>query len=42
VMALVEWNRRRFEAVKGVVDDYLKKCGRQWVDMDSLFNFKLA
>jgi DNA polymerase alpha subunit A len=42
VMALVEWNRRRFETVKSIVDSYLKKCGRQWVDMDSLFNFKLA
>ncbi|KAF5857725.1 DNA polymerase alpha catalytic subunit [Aspergillus alliaceus] len=41
VAALVEFNRARFETIKGVVDAYLKKCGRQWVEMDSLFRFML-
>lgn len=39
--ALVEFNRTRFGTIKGVVDGYLKKCGRQWVEMDSLFRFML-
>ncbi|THC96995.1 hypothetical protein EYZ11_003551 [Aspergillus tanneri] len=42
VAALVEFNRARFGTIKGVVDGYLKKCGRQWVEMDSLFRFMLA
>lgn len=37
VLALAEHNRVRFGTVKGVVDKYLDKCGRQWVAMDSLF-----
>ncbi|KAI1944151.1 DNA-directed DNA polymerase alpha catalytic subunit pol1 [Ophidiomyces ophidiicola] len=37
VLALAEWNRARFGTVKSVVDGYLKKCGRQWVEMDVLF-----
>ncbi|KMU91309.1 DNA polymerase alpha catalytic subunit [Coccidioides immitis H538.4] len=41
VLALVEWNRTRFGTMKGVVDEYLKKCGRQWVEMDVLFGFAL-
>ncbi|KAK2813612.1 hypothetical protein FQN50_000007 [Emmonsiellopsis sp. PD_5] len=41
VLAMVEWNRTRFGTVKGVVDGYLKKCGRQWVEMDVLFGFAL-
>ncbi|KAL2368634.1 DNA polymerase alpha subunit A [Blastomyces gilchristii SLH14081] len=41
IMAMVEWNRPRFETLKGVVDAYLKKCGRQWVDMEVLFGFAL-
>lgn len=41
VAALVEWSRVRFGTVKGVVDAYLNKCGRQWVEMDSLFGFAL-
>ncbi|PIG87037.1 DNA polymerase alpha catalytic subunit, partial [Aspergillus arachidicola] len=41
VVALASFNRARFETVKGVVDAYLKKCGRQWVEMDSLFRFML-
>lgn len=41
VAALVEFNRTRFGTIKGVVDAYLKKCGRQWVEMDGLFRFML-
>ncbi|CAI7595452.1 unnamed protein product [Penicillium bialowiezense] len=41
VSALAEFNRTRFDTVKGVVDGYLKKCGRQWVEMDGLFRFML-
>lgn len=37
ILALVEHNRTRFGTVKGVVDRYLDKCGRQWVAMDTLF-----
>ncbi|KAK3899814.1 hypothetical protein C8A05DRAFT_36563 [Staphylotrichum tortipilum] len=38
VLALAEHNRVRFGTVKGVVDRYLDKCGRQWVAMDTLFS----
>ncbi|KAI9719810.1 MAG: hypothetical protein M1812_003299 [Candelaria pacifica] len=41
VFALAEHNRERFRTLKGVVDGYLDKCGRQWVAMDSLFGFAL-
>lgn len=37
ILALAEHNRVRFGTVKGVVDKYLDKCGRQWVAMDTLF-----
>jgi DNA polymerase alpha subunit A len=37
ILALAEHNRVRFGTVKGVVDRYLDKCGRQWVAMDTLF-----
>lgn len=37
ILALAEHNRTRFSTVKGVVDRYLDKCGRQWVAMDTLF-----
>ena len=37
VVALAEHNRVRFGTLKGVVEKYLDKCGRQWVAMDSLF-----
>jgi len=37
VMALAEHNRVRFDTLKGIVEKYLDKCGRQWVAMDSLF-----
>lgn len=42
VAALAEFNRVRFGTLKGVVDAYLRKCGRQWVEMDGLFKFMLA
>ncbi|KAL4880462.1 DNA polymerase family B-domain-containing protein [Aspergillus karnatakaensis] len=42
VKALVEFNRARFETVAGVVEGYLRKCGRQWVEMDGLFKFMLS
>lgn len=37
ILALAEHNRVRFETVRGVVNKYLDKCGRQWVAMDTLF-----
>jgi DNA polymerase alpha subunit A len=37
IMARAEQNRARFTTLKGVVEKYLDKCGRQWVAMDSLF-----
>jgi DNA polymerase alpha subunit A len=39
VMVLAESNRASFETLRSVVEGYLKKCGRQWVDMDGLFGF---
>lgn len=39
--ALAEFNRIRFGTIKTVVDGYLKKCGRQWVEMDTLFRFMI-
>ena len=41
IMVLAEANRHAFDNIKGVVDAYLRKCGRQWVEMDSLFAFAL-
>jgi len=38
VFALANYNKERFGTVKGVVDKYLEKCGRQWVAMDTLFS----
>ena len=40
-MVLAETNKASFAVLKSVVDGYLKKCGRQWVEMDSLFGFAL-
>lgn len=37
--ALVEWNRGRFDTCRSVVEGYLKRCGRVWVQMDGLFGF---
>jgi DNA polymerase alpha subunit A len=39
VVVLAESNRAMFGVVKDVVDGYLRKCGRQWVDMGGLFGF---
>lgn len=41
VGVLAENNRVMFGVVKEVVEGYLKKCGRQWVDMGGLFEFAL-
>ncbi|KIX02849.1 uncharacterized protein Z518_08792 [Rhinocladiella mackenziei CBS 650.93] len=41
IIVLAETNRERFGGIKAVVDGYLKKCGRQWVEMDTLFRFAL-
>lgn len=41
ISALAEFNRTRFETIGEVVDGYLKKCGRQWVEMDTLFQFMI-
>ena len=41
VMVLAETNKALFAAIKGVVDAYLKRCGRSWVQMDCLFGFAL-
>ncbi|EXJ54977.1 DNA polymerase alpha subunit A [Cladophialophora psammophila CBS 110553] len=41
IMVLAETNKESFEGIKAVVDGYLKKCGRQWVEMDSLFSFAI-
>lgn len=42
VRAVREWNRERFGTVRGVVEGYLKKCGRVWVQMDALFAFAMG
>lgn len=39
--AVREWNRERFGTARGVVEGYLGKCGRVWVQMDGLFGFAL-
>lgn len=36
-----ERNRERFETCRAVVEGYLGKCGRVWVQMDELFGFML-
>ena len=41
VRAQAEFNRERFAAIKGVVEGYLKMCGRVWVQMDGIFGFAL-
>lgn len=42
ILVLAETNAEYFLVFKGVVDAYLKKCGRQWVEMDTLFGYALA
>ena len=39
--AVTEWNRERFKTCEGVVEEYLAKCGRVWVQMDGLFGFAM-
>jgi DNA polymerase alpha subunit A len=41
IKVLAEVNRQRFGTLKGVVDKWLERNGRQWVQMDSLFSFAL-
>lgn len=41
VKAVGEWNRERFETCRAVVEGYLGKCGRVWVQMDGLFGFMM-
>ena len=41
VKAAKEWNRERFGTCMAVVEGYLKRCGRVWVQMDGLFGFAL-
>lgn len=41
VRAQAEFNRERFGVVKGVVEGYLRMCGRVWVQMDEIFGFAL-
>lgn len=41
IVVLAETNMDRFGDIKAVVDAYLRKCGRQWVEMDTLFGFAL-
>lgn len=42
VRAVAEWNRERFGTCAGVVEGYLRRCGRVWVQMDELFGFALG
>lgn len=41
IKVLAEVNRERFGTLKGVVERWLERNGRQWVQMDSLFSFAL-
>lgn len=41
VVVLAENNRATFGVMRGVVEGYLRKCGRQWVDMGGLFGFAM-
>ncbi|PSN66770.1 DNA polymeras-like protein alpha catalytic subunit [Corynespora cassiicola Philippines] len=38
---LAEVNRERFGTLEGVVEKWLERNGRQWVQMDSLFGFAM-
>ena len=38
---LAEVNRERFGTFKGIVEKWLERNGRQWVQMDNLFSFAL-
>ena len=39
---LRELMRERFTTCRGVVEGYLKRCGRVWVQMDTLFGYALG
>ena len=39
---LREMMRDRFTTCRDVIEGYLKKCGRVWVQMDTLFGYELA
>ncbi|KAI9890987.1 MAG: DNA polymerase alpha catalytic subunit [Vezdaea aestivalis] len=41
VKVVTQYNQQRFNVLQGVVQAYLKKCGRVWVQMDSLFGFAM-
>ncbi|KAL8830656.1 MAG: hypothetical protein Q9191_001312 [Dirinaria sp. TL-2023a] len=41
VKAVREWNRERFGTCTNVVEGYLGKCGRVWVQMEALFGFAM-
>ena len=41
VNAVKEWNRERFGTCTAVVEGYLGKCGRVWVQMEGLFGFAM-
>ncbi|KAI8937000.1 hypothetical protein NX059_006224 [Plenodomus lindquistii] len=41
IKILADQNRERFGTLKGVVERWLERNGRQWVQMDSLFSFAL-
>lgn len=41
IKILAEVNREKFVTLKGVVEKWLERNGRQWVQMDSLFSFAL-
>lgn len=42
IRAVKEWNRERFGTCREVVEGYLRRCGRVWVQMDGLFGFALG
>ena len=42
VRVVKEMMRERFGTCRGVVEGYLKRCGRVWVQMDGLFGFALG
>lgn len=41
IKVLADLNKQRFDTLDGVVEKYLKKCGRRWVSMDTIFSFCL-
>ena len=39
IIALAEQNRLRFDVPRKVVEKYLSRCGRRYVDMHNIFTF---